>query len=206
MSEQRAELRFDLRLIANWIDDGTKVLDLGCGTGSLLQHLVREKGVLATGVERSEEKVAAAIGRGLTVIHGDIFEELSDYGRASFDYVILSQTLQQVYDPRALIAEMLRVGHRGVVSFPNFSHYTSRLQHFFLGRAPVTRELPFEWHDTPNIRVIPIRDFRGFCRAEGVHIVREIAISTRDHQMGGHIVKLWPNLRASYGIYMVGRE
>jgi methionine biosynthesis protein MetW len=139
------------------------------------------------------------------VIHGDIYEEIEDYPDGAFDHVILSQTLQQVHDPARLIREMLRVGERCIVSFPNFTHLGNRLQMFFTGRAPVSRELPYQWYDTPNIRVIPITDFRRFCRDIGVPIVREVAISTHHHDTRGRIITFLPNLLATFGIFMLGR-
>lgn len=198
-------MRFDLRVIANWIEPGSRVLDLGCGAGALLDHLVRARRVRGTGVEHDEVRASAAIAKGLSVIHGDIFEETADYPDQSFDYVILSQTLQQVYEPDRLIAEMLRVGKRGVVSFPNFAVWYNRLMFLLLGRAPVSRELPYEWYDTPNIRVIPIKDFRRFCRAKHFAVEREVTITTHHHEEQGRVVAFLPNLRASYGIYLLSR-
>jgi methionine biosynthesis protein MetW len=198
-------VRYDLQIIASWIAPGSRVLDLGCGSGDLLSHLIREKGISGTGIEIDEARVAEAIARGLSVVHGDINEEIADYPDAAFDSVILSQTLQQVYDPGRLIREMLRVGRRGIVSFPNFAHFGVRAQLFFKGRAPVSRELPYQWHDTPNIRVIAIKDFRRFCKASGFSILRETAIHTPHHQETGRITTILPNLLATYGIFLLGR-
>ncbi len=199
-------MRHDLSIIASLIEPGAKVLDLGCGAGDLLLHLKEKKGVRGTGVEREEDKVAKGIAGGLSILHGDINEEVLDYPDKTFDYVILSQTLQQVYDPAHLIREMLRIGEKGVVSFPNFSYYRIRAQLLFGGRAPVSRELPHQWYDTPNIRVITIRDFRRFCRRSGFRVLSETAISSPHHHMEGMIVKFLPNLTATYGIYLLGRE
>jgi|GEM_PF-3640772 len=152
-------MRFDLAVIADWIEPKATVLDLGCGPGELLAHLRAVKEVVGTGIEKDEDEVATAIGRGLTVIQGDMNEEIRDYPDKSFDYVILSQTLMQVFDPARIIGEMIRVGRYGIVSFPNFGHWRCRAQLFFRGRAPVTRELPYQWYDTPNIRVIAYADF-----------------------------------------------
>ncbi|QGY39226.1 methionine biosynthesis protein MetW [Pseudodesulfovibrio cashew] len=198
-------MRFDLQVIASWIEPGSKVLDLGCRSGSLLDHLRHEKSTLGTGIEIDEEAAGQAIAKGLSVIHGDIYEEIEDYPDNVFDYVILSQTLQQVYDPATLIREMLRVGRQCIVSFPNFTHIRNRFQMFFTGRAPVSKELPYEWYDTPNIRVIPIIDFRRFCRQLGVPIVREVAISTHHHDTKGRVITFLPNLFATFGIFMLGQ-
>jgi methionine biosynthesis protein MetW len=198
-------MRFDLQVIASWIEPDTRVLDLGCRTGSLLDHLRREKGTRGTGIEIDEEAAGEAIAKGLSVIHGDIYEEIEDYPDNAFDYVILSQTLQQVYDPATLIREMLRVGRRCIVSFPNFTHIRNRFQMFFTGRAPVSKELPYDWHDSPNIRVIPITDFRRFCAQLHVPIVKEVAISTHHHDTRGRVITFLPNLLATFGIFMLGQ-
>ena len=199
-------MRYDLSLIASWIEPGATVLDLGCGSGDLLQILSVDKNVRGTGIEREEEKVTRGIEKGLSILHGDINEEVADYPDGHFDYVILSQTLQQVFDPASLIREMLRVGKRGIVSFPNFAYYRIRGQLLFRGRAPVSRELPYEWYDTPNIRVITIRDFRRFCRKEGFAIERETAVSTPHHHEQGMVVTFLPNLLASYGMFLLTRK
>ena len=198
-------MRFDLQVVASWIEEGSRLLDLGCGAGDLLHFLQENKGVKGTGIEIEEEKVSRCIGKGLTVLHGDIFEEIRDYPDGVFDYVILSQTLQQVFEPDKLIREMLRVGRRGIVSFPNFSHWRNRAQFFFLGRAPVSKELPFQWYDTPNIRVIPISDFIRFCRRSGFRILRSTAIRTHHHDVRGKVIRFLPNLLATYGVFMIGK-
>ncbi len=197
-------MRFDLQVIASWVPEGSRVLDLGCGTGSLLEHLVRVKGVTGRGIEMDEAKVARAIGRGLSVVQGEILDEVRDYPDGFFDMVILSQTLQQVYKPEAAIREMLRVGRRGVVSFPNFSHWRIRAQLLFTGKAPRTRELPHLWHDTPNIRLITLRDFRKFCAAKGFVIERQAAIDTDYRQEHGHVLHWLATWRACYGVFLLG--
>ncbi|TVM17172.1 methionine biosynthesis protein MetW [Oceanidesulfovibrio indonesiensis] len=198
-------MRFDLQVIASWVPAGSKVLDLGCGTGSLLEHLVREKHVTGRGIEMDEAKVAKAIGRGLSVVQGDLVAEVMDYPSGFFDVVILSQTLQQVYYPEQVIREMLRVGTRCIVSFPNFSHWRIRSQILFTGRAPVTRELPHEWHDTPNIRVLTLKDFRRFCQEMGFVIEKQVALDTDYRQEHGHALRLFANWRALYGIFLLGK-
>ncbi|BCS88762.1 methionine biosynthesis protein MetW [Pseudodesulfovibrio sediminis] len=198
-------MRFDLQVIASWIEPESKVLDLGCRTGSLLAYLTREKQIYGTGIEIDENAAGEAISKGLSVIHGDIYEEIEDYPDNAFDYVILSQALMQVLDPETLIREMLRVGKLGIVSFPNFTHYKNRFQMFFTGRAPMSKELPYEWHNSPNIRVIPIIDFRRFCRAMNVPIVKEVAISTHHHDEKGRVITFLPNLFATFGIFMLGQ-
>lgn len=198
-------MRFDLQIIASWIEPGSKVLDLGCGEGDLLHFLQEDKRVLGTGIEIVEAKVARCIERGLSVLQGDINEEVLDYEDDAFDYVILSQTLQQVYEPAKLIQSLLRIGRKGIVSFPNFGHWSIRLQLLVRGHAPITKQLPYEWYDTPNIRVITIKDFRRFSKRVGFKILKEVAINTDQYDRRGGIVKFLPNLRATYGIFLIGR-
>ncbi len=199
-------MRFDLRVIASWIRPGCRVLDLGCGNGDLLDHLRKSKAVHGTGIELDEKKAAACIARGLSVLQGDINTEVRDYPTDSFDYVILSQTLQQVRDPETLLTHLLTVGRRVIVSFPNFSHWRNRLQLLFLGRAPVSRQLPYEWYDTPNIRVITLTDFKRFLHRIHVTIVRQAAINTHHHDEEGNIIRWGAGWRATYGILLIEKR
>ncbi len=199
-------MRFDLQVIASWITPQAKVLDLGCGDGDLLLYLREQNGVHGTGIERTEEKVAACIERGLTILQGDFSEEVKDYPDNCFDFVILSQTLQQVMDPNNLISELLRIGKRVIVSFPNFGHWLIRLQILFYGKVPITNQLPFEWYDTPNIRIVTIKDFKEFLQTTEVNLVKEVAINTDHHDKEGNIIHSFTNLRATYGIMMLERK
>ncbi len=197
------QIRFDLGIIASWIKPGARVLDLGCGHGDLLAYLKEHKQTQGTGIEQDKEKAASCIERGLSVLQGDIKEEVADYPDDAFDVVILSQTLQQVYQPDLLLKSLSRIGKHVIVSFPNFSHYRIRLQLFFNGQAPKSRQLPFSWYDTPNIRVITLADFRKFAKEVGYTIVKECAINTHNHEKSGSIVSLFSNLRATYGIFLI---
>jgi len=197
-------MRYDLQVIASWIEPGARVLDLGCGEGELLSFLKEKKGVRATGIEKDEDEVAVCIQRGLSVLQGDFNQEVEDYPANSFDYVVLSQTLQQVYEPVALLHKLLSIGTKVIVSFPNFSYWRIRLQLLFAGYAPKSHELPYEWYDTPNIRVITIRDFRVFAEEMGIVIIRELAINTNRNQAAGRQIRFLPNLFASYGIFLIG--
>jgi methionine biosynthesis protein MetW len=201
---QNNSMRYDLQIIASWIDPGSHVLDLGCGNGELLRYLINKKKVTGSGIELKEEKVAACIEKGLTILQGDINEEVPDYPEQTFDYVILSQTLQQVYEPDTLIREIMRIGKKGIVSFPNFSHWTCRMQLLSSGYAPVTKQLPYQWYNTPNIRVITIKDFRKFIHDVGLKILNEVAINTHSQNRYGKIIKFLPNVRATYGIFLIG--
>ncbi len=206
MKSENGIIRFDLQIVASWIEPGSKVLDLGCGTGDLLYFLKKHKRVDGTGIERVEAKVAQCIEKGLSVLQGDINEEILDYPDNTFDYVIVSQTLQQVYEPDKLIQSLLRIGKKGIVSFPNFSHWGIRLQLLRTGYAPITKQLPYEWYDTPNIRVITLKDFRKFSRDVGFKILKEVAINSNSHDRYGNIVTFLPNLRATYGIFLIGKK
>ena len=197
-------MRFDLQVIASWIEPGSRVIDLGCGEGDLLKYLINRKNVNGTGIEHNESRVTLCIEKGLSVLQGDINEEVLDYPDNTFDYVILSQTLQQVYEPDTMIRSMLRIGKKGIVSFPNFSHWRCRLQLLSSGYAPVTRQLPYEWYNTPNIRVITIKDFRKFIHEVGFNILKEVAIDTHAEDRYGKAIKVFPNLRATYGIFLIG--
>ncbi|SHO50919.1 methionine biosynthesis protein MetW [Desulfopila aestuarii] len=199
-------IRFDLQVIADWIEPGSRVLDLGCGKGDLLAWLTANKQIVGTGIELDKEKAAYCIGRGLSVLQGDLSEEVADYPDKSFDYVILSQTLQQIYEPAQLLYSLSRIGRRVIVSFPNFSHYTIRLQLMFSGHAPKNDQLPYSWYDTPNIRVITLSDFQKFARDVGYTIVKEIAINTNSANSSGSVVDFLPNLRATYGIFVIEKK
>ena len=203
--DTKENLRFDLQVIASWIEPGSNVIGLGCGEGELLYHLKKNKKIRETGIEIVEEKAAACIEKGLSVIQGDINEEIDDYPDNSFDYVILSQTLQQVYQPLKLIHKMMRIGNKVIVSFPNFGHWMIRCQVLFKGISPMTPQLPYQWYDTPNIRILSIKDFREFVRRAGFRIDKEVAINTNNFYRGGTIIRSLPNLRATYGIYLISR-
>ncbi|NTV14336.1 MAG: methionine biosynthesis protein MetW [Desulfobulbaceae bacterium] len=199
-------MRYDLEIIAEWVTPGSRVLDLGCGSGELLAYLKRQKQVRGSGIESVEAQVAECIEKGLQVLQGDINEEIRDYPDQSFDYVILSQTLQQVYQPQELIRELLRVGKQVIVSFPNFSHWSIRLQLLIRGYAPKNRQLPYDWYDTPNIRVITLMDFRHFAQKFACRIDREAAVKSPKGEGAGQLVRFLPNLRATYGIFLISQR
>lgn len=203
VSPESSAIRFDLRIIGSMIDPGSRVLDLGCGSGDLLAWLAANKQVIGTGIEQNEEKAARCISRGLSVLQGDLNEEVDDYPDCSFDYVILSQTLQQVFEPARLLFSLARIGRKVIVSFPNFSHYTIRLQLLYNGHAPKNDQLPYNWYDTPNIRVITLKDFRRFSRDVGYNIIKEIAIRTNPASSEGKVISYFTNLRATYGIFII---
>ena len=189
--------RSDYAIIGEIVEPNTKVLDLGCGEGELLQWLAANKGVDARGVEISSAKVQRAIARGVSVFQCDIDEGLADYPDGAFDYVILSQTLQETRHPRKVLSEMLRVGRRAIVAFPNFGHWRMRISMLFSGRAPRTELFPYEWYDSPNIHILTTLDF------EALAAVEHLAIERRYYLSGHRNVTMLPNLLAEVAVYLV---
>ena len=178
-SHQRYNLRGDLQIIANMVEPGSRLLDVGCGDGALLDYLIHEKGVDGRGVELSMQGVNACVSHGLSVIQGDADTDLDDYPDGAFDYVVLSQTLQATRAPRDVLGNMLRIGRRAIVSFPNFGHWRVRVSLMFEGRMPVTNALPHHWFDSPNIHSCTIKDFIQLCAELGIEIERSIALNHR---------------------------
>ena len=166
-------LRPDLQIIANFIPAGSRVLDLGCGDGALLEHLVHEQGSHGRGIELSEAGVLACVRRGLSVRQGNLQEGLDDYPDRSFDYVVLAQTLPFLDDPAMILREMLRVGQRAVVSFPNWGHWRCRLELLTTGRIPLAVDLPQAWHEKPRWQAFTVTDFARFCRANAIAITKQ---------------------------------
>jgi methionine biosynthesis protein MetW len=189
--------RSDHWLICQLVDPDSRVLDLGCGSGELLQLLATEKNVEGTGVEVSEEKVYECVSRGLSVHHGDIDEGLSDFPDEWFDYVILSQTLQEIRRPSLVIREMLRVGKRGIVSFPNFAHWRARWQLLVHGTTPTVSAYPHEWYETPNVQFLSIKDFQRLCTKERFGIVHSVFLPRRG------LIEFVPNLLAETAIFVL---
>jgi methionine biosynthesis protein MetW len=189
--------RSDYAIIGDIVEPNSRVLDLGCGEGELLGWLAAHKGVDARGVELSGPKVQRAIASGVSVFQCDIDQALADYPDQAFDYVILSQTLQETYRPRQVLREMLRVGRRAIVAFPNFGHWHVRLSMLVSGRAPRTKLFPYEWHESPNIHFLTIEDFEDLARKEGIHVERR-------YFLAGHrkIARL-PNLLAETAVYLL---
>ena len=189
--------RLDHSIIASLIEPQSKVLDLGCGEGVLLDHLVKARGIDGFGIEISEEAIYKCVARGLSVSQEDIDSGLKHYPDRFFDYVIFNQTMQQVHKPRHAILRALRIGRRVIVGFPNFCHFRARIQISLLGRVPITASLPFTWYDTPNLHFLSLRDFIRFCRAERIRIEQRIYLTKRS------TVKFFPNLFAYNGIFVL---
>jgi methionine biosynthesis protein MetW len=170
-------LRPDLQRVAEMVAPGSRVLDIGSGDGSLLDHLHREKQVDGRGIELSMEGVRETVAQGLSVIQGDADTDLDDYPAGAFDYVILSQTLQATREPKAVLQNMLRIGRHAIVSFPNFGHWRVRLSLAIGGRMPETKTLTYRWYDTPNIHLCTIRDFTDLCADLGIEVERVLSLS-----------------------------
>lgn len=171
-----AKRRHDYQLIAEMVKPGSKVLDVGCNDGNLLEYLRDERQVNGRGVELSQKKVNVCVARGLSVVQGDADRDLADYPTDAYDYVILSQTIQATRNPRQVLREMLRIGRHAVVSFPNFGHWRVRASLFFGGRMPVNESLPYSWYDTPNIHFCTIRDFVHLCDEMKVTAEKALAL------------------------------
>ena len=193
--------RSDYAIIGEIVSPGARVLDLGCGEGELLHWLAANKNVDARGVEIAGEKVRRAIARGVSVFQGDIDEGLADYPDHAFDYVILSQTLQETRQPRRVLREMLRVGRRGIVAFPNFGHWRCRWYLATKGRMPVSDFLPYTWYNTPNIHFCTFEDFEALCSEREAKVINRLAVDQQHRH--GWASKLWPNLLGEIGIYRV---
>lgn len=168
--------RVDFSIISKWVENGARVLDLGCGDGDLLQYLIENKNVRGMGIEVNQKHILNCIERGIPVIQQDLNQGMSNFRDQSFDYVILSQTLQVMHHPSDLMLDMLRIGRYGVVSFPNFAHYSMRVNLMLSGMMPKSKTFPYEWYNTPNIHNITINDFRSFCKKHGVEILKEYHI------------------------------
>ncbi len=189
----------EMQLIADLVPAGSRVLDLGCGTGELLAHLQRQKGCTGYGVEIADDNLLACARRGVNVIQLNLEEGLALFDDHSFDVVLQLQTLQHLRNTERMLRETARVGRIGIVSFPNFAHWPNRLS-VLRGRMPVTRALPYEWYDTPNIRVCTFADFEVLARRNGLNILDSFGIDQ------GRAVRRWPNLRASVSVFKIERS
>lgn len=172
--EKSKGLHLNYGIITKFIENGSKILDLGCGDGTLLKMLIERKNCTGTGIEIDQQNAIQAIEKGLSIIQGDIDEGLKDFSDNEYDYIILNQTLQSTEKPDYVIEEMLRAGKKAVVSFPNFAYWKVRFYLFFNGKMPKSNILPFEWYNTPNIHLLTIKDFFEFCKKRNIKILKEV--------------------------------
>lgn len=198
-------IRYDLKLIAEMVAPGSRVLDVGCGDGALLRLLSRQKGVDGRGIELSMDGVHQCVAQGLSVIQGDAEADLKDYPPGAFDYVILSQTLQAMREPRTVLETMTRIGRRAIVSVPNFGYWRIRLQLLLTGRMPVTEKLGYQWWETPNIHLCTIKDFVVLTEEMGICIERCMIVN-RAGRVTGHAHSGLANLLGEQGVFLLRQD
>lgn len=200
------ELRRDLQLIADLVGDGGRVLDVGCGDGALLHYLSHRRGVDARGIELSMDGVRRSVAQGLSVVQGDAEADLKDYPDGAFDFVILSQTLQAMREPRRVLEHLLRIGRRAIVSLPNFGYWRIRVQLLWGGRMPRTQHLTYEWWDTPNIHLCTIADFLALCDDMGVEVEKSLILDRAGRDTGLTHSRLFANLLGEQGVFLLRRQ
>lgn len=200
-----ADIRSDLRLVAEMVEPGSRLLDIGCGDGALLNFLTHEKDVDGRGIELSMDGVHACVKQGLSVIQGDAETDLKDYPPGAFDYVVLGQTLQAMRQPRAVLEQLVRIGRYAIVSFPNFGYWRIRAQLLLKGRMPVTDRLGYQWWETPNIHFCTIADFVELCRQTGVSIERTMILDRADRVVAHRHGRL-ANLLGEQAVFLLKRR
>jgi methionine biosynthesis protein MetW len=196
--DQGLPRRPEFDAIAAWIEPGAQVLDLGCGDGSLLRYLKETRRAMGYGIDIDDANVLASVRNRVNVLQSDLESGLAGFESGSFDYVILSQTLQAVRHTEQIIGEMLRVGRQAIVTFPNFGYWGHRLQ-VLTGRMPVSPTLPYQWYDTPNVHLFTLRDFESFCADHGIRILERVVMDR------GRVLSVLPNLLGSLAVYRFDR-
>jgi methionine biosynthesis protein MetW len=204
--DDQARIRLDFLMVTDMVESGSRVLDIGCGDGSLLALLRDSKGVDGRGIEISREGVNACLAKGLPVIQGDADTDLADYPEDAFDYVILTQTIQATRQPKVVLEHLLRIGRRAIVSFPNFGHWRVRMDLALRGRMPVTRNMPYSWYDTPNIHFCTIRDFVELCQEVGAKMERSMALDSSGQPIRVTLPWWAWNLLGEQGVFLLKRR
>lgn len=206
LPERHRDIRRDLLLIAEMVAPKSRVLDVGCGDGTLLEYLTREKQVDGRGIEVRQAGVNACVARGLSVVQGDADTDLDDYPNNAFDYAILSLTLQATRNPRQVLRSLLRIGRRAIVSFPNFGYWRVRLQLLAQGRMPMTEALDDPWYETQNIHLCTIRDFDELCAREGIVVEQRIAVDGSGNREGWRLEGRHANFFGAQAVYLLRRR
>ena len=196
-------IRKDWDLIESLIKDQSRILDIGCGEGTLIQQLEKNLNAKVHGIEKNQELALQGIARGLNITHGDAAKDLSQYANQSFDYVILSQTLQAMIEPKKILKELLRIGSKAIVSFPNFGHWKIRLQLLFNGKMPITEGLPYSWYDTPNIHFFTLKDFQNLCNEMNIVIENSIGLTNTGKQFSINGSLLPANIITNEAIFLL---
>ena len=196
-------MKLEFKIIANLIEKNTRVLDVGCGDGTLMEFLKDNNKIDIRGIEISKNNVQKCIGKGLTVIEGDAEKDLSQFPDGSFDFVILSQTLQAFLNPEKVISELLRVGKKAIVTIPNFGYWKVRLHLLTKGTMPITRTLPDEWYNTPNLHMCSIKDFFNFCEDRNINLYKSIALQNLKSSEIKRSNLTLKNLTAVLGIFLI---
>ena len=196
-------MKEEFKVISELIDEKSRVLDVGCGDGILMEYLLKNKVVDVRGLEISKEKVKKCLSNGLAVVEGDAEYDLKQFPDLSFDYVILSQTLQAFMSPENVIKDLLRVGKKVIVTIPNFGHWKVRLDLLFKGEMPITKNLPYEWYNTPNLHMCTIQDFYNFCNNKGINIFKTISLNGQKTSKIKSSNLKFKNLISELGIFLL---
>jgi len=199
-------MKKEFQIIAQLIENNTRVLDVGCGDGILMKYLKQEKNIDTRGLEISKNNVQVCIGKGLTVIEGNAEKDLQQFPNSSFDYVILSQTLQAFYNPEKVINDLLRVANKAIVTIPNFGYWKVRSHLLFKGTMPITKNLPDEWYNTPNLHMCTIKDFFNFCSKKNIKLYKSIALHDQKTSNINKMNLNLKNLSSELGIFLIENE
>ena len=196
-------MKEEFKVIANLIEDNTRVLDVGCGDGTLMEYLKKNKNIDPRGLELSKKKIQESFGKGLSVIEGNAETDLKQFPDKSFNYAILSQTLQAFYNPEKVLDELLRVANIAIITIPNFAHINVRLQLLIKGKMPVTKNLPDEWYNTPNLHMCTIKDFFHFVKSKDIKIFKSLALNNLNSSIINESNLGVKNLFADLGIFLI---